>query len=237
MPDIRSTSPFARPRGIPSLTQLGDAMLGEEPGLRVVEKVIEVQRDDVLTPNENGTFTYRRCELLQTGLRLPDDLTSDEWDDLGRTLMALQGSLAWLIGDWLMAGERRYGVTYERVAEVLGYEPQTLRVWKMVSERVDLLTRVNDLSWAHHRLVCSLTPAEQRQHLQTAVQHGWTVAQFKQYLRHGDPNAQALPADALDQLLALVTTQAARAIKEADAGRRLQVAEQLRALADRIAAG
>ncbi len=42
---------------------------------------------------------------------------------------------------------------------------------------------------------------------------------------------------ALFSLMALVTTQAARAIKDAAAGRRLQVAEQLRALADRIAQG
>lgn len=234
MRDIRGTTPFARPR--PQLSELNDALLGDEPGLRVVEKVVE--RDDVLTPYPNGDFTYRRCELLKTGLRLPDDLTAEEWADLGQTLMRLEGSLAWLLGDWLAAGERRYGVTYEAIAEQTGYEAQTLRVWKMVAERVDLLIRVNKLSWAHHRLVVALAPTDQRAALQNALQHGWNVKQFGTWLRTGTPEAAAgVPVDALDQLLALATTQATRALKNSDAGRRMQVAAALHALADRIAQG
>ncbi len=61
----------------------------------------------------------------------------------------------WAIGDWLNYGERRYGEMYAQAVDATGYENGTLRDAKWVSGAYELSIRIYNLSFAHHRIVCS----------------------------------------------------------------------------------
>jgi hypothetical protein len=57
---------------------------------------------------------------------------------------------------------------YDDVAE-LGYDKQTLKNIKTVSENVPSGVRIDSLSWTHHREVASLPPDKQEQFLKKEV--------------------------------------------------------------------
>lgn len=68
----------------------------------------------------------------------------------------------WAIGDWLCDGKSHYGDgLYEKASIILGLEPQTLRVMASVANTLELLIRINNLSWNHHREVASIKRTEQ----------------------------------------------------------------------------
>lgn len=55
---------------------------------------------------------------------------------------------------WINYGKKAYERgKYEKALEELEYEYQTLRVYSYVASQVKSLTRINNLSWNHHRLV------------------------------------------------------------------------------------
>jgi hypothetical protein len=44
-------------------------------------------------------------EVSRTSLQLPENLSFEQWQDIGLTLHALEGSVMWWVGDWLRYGE------------------------------------------------------------------------------------------------------------------------------------
>jgi len=82
--------------------------------------------------------------------------TLAEADD-GKLLRRVDEAKQWAIGDWLVDGKRHYGDgLYEKAAGILGLEEQTLRLHASMADRFQLLMRVNNLSWDHHRQVASI---------------------------------------------------------------------------------
>lgn len=47
--------------------------------------------------------------LTPTGYELPDDLSVENWTEVGRALGRVRGSVMWWVGDWWAYGEHRYG--------------------------------------------------------------------------------------------------------------------------------
>lgn len=93
------------------------------------------------------------------GTEIVRESTKDEWRTYGEILRRVEEAKQWAIGDWLVDGKRHYGDgLYKEAAEVLGLEGQTLRVFSSISSTFELLTRINNLSWRHHREVASLKP-------------------------------------------------------------------------------
>lgn len=129
--------------------------------------------DDLTTDSlpilEDGTLTLGQFTLTPVGLHVYGHPSEDDWLAVGGALRRLQSSLQWLIGDWLLLGEREWGVTYERVAELTGYDVATLRDCAYVSSHVKMSIRIDKLSFMHHRLVAALPEAEQREWLRWAA--------------------------------------------------------------------
>ena len=71
---------------------------------------------------------------------------------LGRLTDAAQ-SVQWWIGDALNFGERRYGEVYTQAIDATGLGYDALRQMKWVAGQYELSTRVDNLSWSHHREV------------------------------------------------------------------------------------
>lgn len=118
---------------------------------------------------EDGTLYLGAFILTPVGLKVQGQIDEDDWLAVGGALRRLQSSLQWLIGDWLLVGEREWGVTYEKVAALTGYDVATLRDCAYVSSHVRMSIRIDKLSWTHHRLIAALPEDEQRQWLKWAA--------------------------------------------------------------------
>jgi hypothetical protein len=135
--------------------------------------------DKLIVCHENKPLGSFQLESL--GLVVSGTPSLSEWESAGRALKKASGAVQWWIGDWLNYGERAYGEMYAQALDATEYDYQTLRVQKYVANRVQLLTRSNNLSWKHHRIVAPLEPEQQIEWLQRAEQGDgngkpWSVA-------------------------------------------------------------
>jgi hypothetical protein len=145
-----------------------------------------------------------RFTLTTTSLDIPQDATEDEWSEVGQTLLQIQGSIQWHLGDWLVYGDtREWGETYKRLAAQFEYEVQTLRVLAMVARSVHPLIRNQQLSFAHHRLVSGLSPEKQRRWLERAANEGWTISQLKEAMQKKPPTPSVLTPGTREHISAL----------------------------------
>src|SRR5438552_1857938 len=107
-------------------------------------------------------------ELTPNGLRPIGDPSFEQWVECGEYLQFLNGSIHFLIGDWLNYGERKWGERYKEALEKTGYDYQTLRNDKWISSRVPADRRRPDLTFDHHQTVADLPAEEQEDLLSTA---------------------------------------------------------------------
>lgn len=121
---------------------------------------------------------YSRC-----GLELPENLDFDDWQNIGLKLATIQRATLWWWGDWLNYGERRYGEMYSQALDASEYEPQSLRAAKYVASRIELLSRLNNLSWSHHYEVAKFEPDLQDKWLRQAAEHGWSRKELRQQIK------------------------------------------------------
>lgn len=123
-------------------------------------QIAEIEQSGTgLVLSQSGEIQIGRFTATSVGLIIPDDVTSDELAHIGDLLFRLEGSLQWLIGDWLISVDSWGDIP--SIAEHFGRSPQTLRIWKMVAGKVELFRRRNDLSFTHHAEVVSLPEDEQ----------------------------------------------------------------------------
>lgn len=116
-----------------------------------------------------GMFTW-----TETSLVLPDSLTYDAWEEVGRVLGRMERSVQWWIGDWVRFGERSYGEMYSQAIEETGRDYGTLRNDVWVAERFDLSRRRDNLSFGHHQEVAADPPSIADAWLDQAEAGGWT---------------------------------------------------------------
>lgn len=104
-------------------------------------------------------------EATQTGLKLPDNLSYEEWEAIGGQLQQAERSLMWWIGDWLNYGERKYGEMYAQAVETTGKSYDALRNAKWVAGKFELSRRRDSLSWSVHSELAGLSKREADQGL------------------------------------------------------------------------
>jgi hypothetical protein len=93
--------------------------------------------------------------------KAPQGMDFVRWAEIGQKFQLMSGSLNWWIGDWLNEGERRYGETYTQAIELTGHKLEYLQQCKWISSAVKTCTRVQVLSWTHHRYVAHLPGAQE----------------------------------------------------------------------------
>ena len=109
-----------------------------------------------------------------SGLAIVGEVDRDDWEAFGRDLGDAGRRYQWVVGDWLLHGEKNYGSTYESAMEVTGLELEVLRRCKQVSRRFEKGTRV-PISWSHHREVQALTDDQAQEVLEWAVEENASV--------------------------------------------------------------
>lgn len=122
------------------------------------------------------------CELTKTSLIFKRDITKEEWMDGFNSLKKIEGCIQFWIGDFLAYRNQKWGM-YDDIAEETGYDKNTLRQYKQVSEQIKSDTRVSDLGYSHHREVASLTPEKQTEFLNKAVEEKLSVRELREEIR------------------------------------------------------
>jgi len=116
-------------------------------------------------------------EPTATGLAIIGEPPYEIWEAYGEKLRFVEGALQWLIGDWLNYGEQKWGEMYAQAVDEK--QAATWRSYKWVSNAIQLSTRVDNLSWSHHREVANLQPAQQKEYLDLAVLESLTVRELR----------------------------------------------------------
>ena len=121
--------------------------------------------------------------MTPMALMLHPALEIEEWAPIRVQLRRAKEFLQFAIGDWLQHGEAHYGEMYSQGASETGLPEKTLMIFKYVSSRVAPETRIEDLTWSHHREVAKFPPEEQSKWLQMAHKNGWSVRDLKDALK------------------------------------------------------
>lgn len=115
-------------------------------------------------------FDIPDCEFTPTSLKLPEKLSFDHWQRIGRQLQLADLAVQWWIGDWLVFGERKYSEKYSQaLEESTGRKTQTLMNYAYVAKAVEISRRRENVDFSTHAEVASLPPDEQERILAKAA--------------------------------------------------------------------
>lgn len=126
--------------------------------------------------------------LSRVGLRLPIDITRDQYEALGYALGEAHRAVQFAVGDYILEGEKLFGQDAYQLQESLGISEEQRRQWVRVAERIPLERRRPELTWAHHREVAAQEPDDQDAWLEQAVANNWTKGEM---VAHMKPNGSA----------------------------------------------
>lgn len=133
-----------------------------------------------------------RVTVDRTSLQMSEQLSFDEWIQLGKGLTDVGDSMAWWVGDWIEQGTVVYGGKYQEALKVMALELSTLQTYAYVARKFHQTSRrIEVLSFGHHHVVASLDPADADAWLERAVDENWSVGELREQLRA----SRALPAD------------------------------------------
>jgi hypothetical protein len=128
---------------------------------------------------KDGQLTVGAFTLTDSGLQIAENATRDDWGKIGDLLFKLEGSIQWLIGDWLAYGEElAYGDLISRV-ESTGRNYDTVRNYMVVCRAFELSRRRYNLSFGHYQSAAALDPENQDRALAYAVENKQSVAAFR----------------------------------------------------------
>ena len=142
--------------------------------------------DKQLTVRNDGAIQIGAVTLTPTGIVLDADVPADQWNQIGKFILSMEGAIQWLIGDYLLQSERIYNKTYKDVAAEWNRSVGTLYNYYYVVASVDFSLRNEKLTFNHHYAVAKLVPEMQAYWLGRAEQEGWSVAQLMSAIKAAD---------------------------------------------------
>lgn len=121
-----------------------------------------------------------KVKYHETGLSFHDNITFKEWQECGEILKRIERASQWWIGDWLNAGEQKWGEMYAQAIDETDAAYDTLRKYKWVSAAIPLCRRRHNLSFNIHSEIASLPKKDQEAALQQAEEDKWTVSKARE---------------------------------------------------------
>lgn len=113
----------------------------------------------------------------------PDNITMEQYLEIGHTFQQIQRSLSWWYGDLLNFGERKFGEEFAQAVDDSGKALETLIKWKAVANRIPREIRQAGLSHTHHFYV-AYVDADQRGDLLTmALNMGLSSRELKEVVK------------------------------------------------------
>lgn len=143
-----------------------------------------------------------KVRIRPLGLEIKADLSFREWSALAHRLGSALRSCAFVVGNWLVYGEDRFGqltlpgiepgprrmVTreqYEDARLATGIDPAVLANYAYVARNVPREKRRECLSWEHHRAVAKLEEPEQERWLDVARKEDMTSRRLRASITKG----------------------------------------------------
>jgi hypothetical protein len=128
----------------------------QAPDLPIVEQAPDL-------PDEQPDPAY---EITPTGLVENRTLTVEEWSALGNGLLLTKAALPWVLGDWLLLGER-YGDKHADAIQLTGRDYDTIQRYKHVARKIPPRVRRDprQIAWTYHKALTSLRPQVQNFYL------------------------------------------------------------------------
>jgi len=124
-------------------------------------------------------------EVSLVGMKIKCDLGFDDWLHVGEMLKTAEGSVQFWIGDYLNYGEKAYGEKYAQA--VHEKQAATWMNYAWVARKVEISTRVENLTWAHHRLVAHLESGDQNYWLAQAMAKGLSYRDLATAIKAAKP--------------------------------------------------
>lgn len=129
----------------------------------------------------------------RTSLVLVDGIGFNDWKGIGERLATMGDSCNWWLGDWLAYGDR-YRREYPVAMQQIDRSYAALTQYAYVASKVEVCTRVQDLSWTHHRVVAPFETEQQRYWLDEAQRHGWSKRELEQAIAEASERPGRAPA-------------------------------------------
>lgn len=184
-----------RKGGGPSIEALTLAMAQASDSRKTGRSMTSAPPPGSLVLNDGAYIYSNKFQLTTTSLEAINDITPNDWRNIGMVLAGIESSIAWWIGDWANLGHGYItqldidapnldtpNGRYLAIAMVTGYKYQTLRSYASTCASVEPHIRRPELSFAHHRYVASLDEDEQIEWLDNAVKYGWSVRELRERL-------------------------------------------------------
>lgn len=146
---------------------------------------------------QDGNLVVEGFQFSPIGLVAPEQFSEETWQQIGILLFRLEGSIQWLIGDWIVYGGQVGWGDLPYLAEKLGRSLQTLYNYSSVARAVEYYRRREELSFGHHDAVTKLEPDAQDAALAFAAENKLSVAAFRKWIKEqqGEAELPALPVD------------------------------------------
>lgn len=140
-----------------------DLDLENDPGTEETNALAHIPKGYIMAL-ENSFVLY------PTSLMIVGDPSFDTWSRMGLVFQSMSGSAQWWWGEWLLAGEDRFGENFAQVVDDGLYSEQGLKDIVWVCQRVLPHVREKSLSFEHHRKVAPLDdPDKQAYYLKLAI--------------------------------------------------------------------
>lgn len=119
-------------------------------------------------------------DVSEVSLRLPEDLSFEDWRSYGQQLARVTKACMWWLGDWWAFGEHRYGERAQAVLEADGYAFKTFANAAAVARKFETSRRREVLPFTHHAEVAALEPQKADELLDEAEANGWSSRELRQ---------------------------------------------------------
>lgn len=144
-----------------------------------------------------------KCKFEDSALTMDENMSQDEWMDLGNLLARIyQADLIW-IGDWLNFGERKWGEMYAQALPLTGLSLHTLRNTRSIMGRIPKERRLPGLTYSHYALAAPLDEPKRWEILEQAAKEKWTITEMREKLggNRGLLTNDALQCDTCGKIL------------------------------------
>lgn len=138
-----------------------------------------------IAPQPQASLQFDKCSLSRTGLQITPECSFEEWEKIGETLRTIEGATNFWIGDWINAGESRYGEKYSQAMDMTDKDIHVLTNIASVCRKVEISRRNEILSYQHHVEVAKLEPKDQDKWIKIAVEKRLTTRELRESIRSG----------------------------------------------------
>jgi hypothetical protein len=99
--------------------------------------------------------------MTKRGITFNESMTFEQWKNVGKFWNEVREAKQFWVGDWVNAGEAKYGEKYAQAIDETGYDYAVVRNISYVCGRIEMSRRRDKLSFEHHKEVAPLEPDQQ----------------------------------------------------------------------------